>query len=184
MRSSQQYDRVLVALHWMIALLILGMIGLGLYMIELPKKHELPAGAESVRAFYFLLHKSIGMSLAALILIRVIWRLTHKTPALPTTIPRPQRIAANAVHLALYGFMLAMPLSGYMQSMYSKYATKFWGLELPRIAEADKGLKEQFSHLHEILAFIFIAFIIIHILAAVRHRLLGNDEISQRMSFK
>ena len=163
--------------------MIFAMIGLGLYMVELPKKHELPPGVESVRAFYFLLHKSIGITVAMLILLRIIWRVTHKAPALPNSISIWQKRAASAVHVALYGLMLAMPFSGYMQSMYSKYATKFWGMELPRLAEADKGLKEQFSGVHEILAFIFIALIVIHIIAAVKHRLAGN-EISRRMSFK
>lgn len=184
MRSSTQYDRVQVALHWVIALLILAMIGLGLYMVELPKKHELPPGAESVRAFYFLLHKSIGITAFFLILARLVWRLTHVAPALPAHIPLWQQRAAGSVHLMLYALLFAMPLSGYFQSMYSKYPTRFWGLELPRVAEASKELREQFAVVHEIIAFTLIALILIHIIAAVRHRLSGNDEIARRMSFK
>ncbi len=183
LNAAPKYDRIQILLHWLIALMIFAMIGLGLYMVELPKKHELPPGVESVRAFYFLLHKSIGITLAMLILLRVFWRVTHKAPTLPNSISTGQKKAANGVHFVLYGLMIAMPFSGFMQSIYSKYATKFWGMELPRLAEADKGLKEQFSQVHEILAFIFITLIAIHIIAALKHRLSGN-EISRRMSFK
>jgi len=181
--AIERYDRVQIILHWLIAFIILGMIGLGLFMVELPKKSELPVGEESVRAFYFLLHKSLGLTAAMLIVLRIIWRLTHTPPALPDSISKWQKRAAGAVHGLLYLVMLAMPLSGYMQSMYSKYATKFWGLPLPRLAEADQVMRERYTELHEYLAFVFIALIIIHIAAAVKHKISGSG-ISERMSLK
>jgi len=178
-----RYNRVQIILHWLIATLIIGMIGLGLFMVELPKQSELPPGEESVRAFYFLLHKSLGMTVAMLIVIRIFWRLTHKAPPLPDTIPKWQQKAAGAVHWLFYFLMVAMPISGFMQSMYSKYATKFWGIKLPRLVEADNSLREGYSQNHEILAFILIGLIVFHILAAFKHRLSGT-EITDRMSFK
>lgn len=180
---ADRYDRVQVFLHWLIAALILFMIGLGLFMVGLPKESELPPGQESVRAFYFLLHKSMGLTVAILIVLRVVWRLTHRAPELPPTIPAWQRGASKLVHGLLYALMVAMPLSGYLQSMYSSYDTKFWGMILPRLADADKGLREQFSEVHEILAFTLIALLVLHIAAAIKHRLAGN-EIHKRMSFK
>jgi cytochrome b561 len=181
--SSTRYDRVQIILHWLIALALFFMIGLGLYMVELPKQSELPPGEESVRAFYFLMHKSMGLTVAMLILLRVLWRLTHKAPPLPDTISKWQQRAAGAVHGAIYLAMLAMPLSGYLQSIFSKYDTKFWGIVLPRMAEADKATREQFTEIHEILAFILIGLIVIHIAAALKHRLAGSG-ISERMSLK
>ena len=121
--TAPRYDRVQIILHWLIAPIILAMIILGLFMVELPKQSELPAGEESVRAFYFLLHKSMGISVAFLIILRVFWRLTHKAPALPDTIGKWQQKAAGAVHGLFYLLMVAMPLSGFMQSIYSKYST-------------------------------------------------------------
>lgn len=179
--SVTRYDSVQVILHWLIAIAIFFMIGLGLYMVELPKKWELPPGEESARAFYFLLHKSMGITLAVLIILRIVWRLTHKAPPLPDRIPKWQQRVSGLVHGVLYLFMLAMPISGYMQSMFSKYDTKFWGLVLPRMAEADKAAREYFSEIHMILAFLFIGLILLHIAAAIKHRLAGT-EISDRMS--
>lgn len=178
-----KYNRVQVILHWLIAVIILGMIGLGLYMVELPKQSELPPGEESVRAFYFLLHKSLGITAATLILIRILWRLSHKAPALPDTVSKWQQKAAGIVHGLLYIVMIAMPFTGYLQSMYSSYDTKFWGIVLPRLTEADKAMKETFSEVHEVLAFAFILLIAIHLAAAIKHRISGTG-ISERMSLK
>ncbi|MDH5357513.1 MAG: cytochrome b [Gammaproteobacteria bacterium] len=178
-----RYDRVQIILHWLIAAIIFLMIGLGLFMVELPKQSELPPGEESVRAFYFLLHKSMGLTVAMLIILRVFWRLTHKAPALPDSIEKWQQRAAGVVHGLLYLVMVAMPLSGYAQSMFSKYDTKFWGITLPRIAEADSAMRETFTELHECLAFLFIALIVIHLAAAIKHHMAGTG-ISERMSLK
>jgi cytochrome b561 len=181
--TIQKYNRVQVILHWLIALIVLAMITLGLYMVELPKQSELPPGEESVRAFYFLLHKSLGLSAVTLILLRIIWRLTHKVPALPETVSKWQQKAAGAIHGLLYAIMIAMPLSGYLQSMYSSYDTKFWGIVLPRLAESDKMMKETFSNVHEILALIFIALLAVHIAAAIKHRI-SDTGVTERMSLK
>lgn len=181
--TALKYDRVQIILHWLIGLIILGMIALGLFMVELPKQSELPPGEESVRAFYFLLHKSMGISVAFLIVLRVFWRLTHSAPALPDSISKWQQKAAGAVHGLFYVLMVAMPLSGFMQSIYSKYSTKFWGIKLPRLAEADQGMREFYSQIHEYLAFILIALIIIHLAAVVKHKLAGSG-VSERMSLK
>ncbi len=182
MNSSMKYDRVQVTLHWVIAALILAMIALGLFMVELPKQSELPPGQESVRAFYFLLHKSLGITAAMLILVRIGWRLTHKAPPLPDTVVKWQQKASSIVHGLLYTLMLAMPISGYLQSMYSKYHTKFWGIELPRLAEANDTMKATFNEVHEVLAFLFIAMIAIHIAAAVKHKL-AKSGVIERMTF-
>ena len=185
MRTSEikQYDRGQVMFHWLIAAIILFMIGLGLYMVQLPKQSELPAGQESVRAFYFLLHKSMGITVAGLILLRILWRLSHRAPELPDFLPKWQQAASKAVHGALYLLMVVVPVTGYLQSMYSSYDTKFWGMVLPRLAHPDKGMREFFSEIHEILAFTLIAVLVIHILAAIRHRLAANG-IMERMSFR
>lgn len=183
MSDIVKYDRGQIILHWLIAALIIAMIGLGLFMVGLPKQSELPPGEESVRAFYFLLHKSLGITVAILILIRILWRFTHKAPPLPDSIDKWQQKAAGAVHGLLYFVMIAMPLSGYLQSMYSKYDTKFWGFTLPRLAEADSAMRETFSEVHEFLAFLFIGLIVLHIAAAVKHRIAGTG-ISERMSLK
>ena len=180
---TEKYDRVQIILHWLLAIILIGMIGLGLYMADLPKQSELPPGQESVRAFYFLLHKSIGLTAAILIAVRVLWRLSHEAPPLPDTLPGWQQKAAGLVHFALYLLMVAMPVSGYLQSMYSKYDTEFWGIALPRLADPDPAMRELFHELHETLATVFIILIVVHIAAAIKHRLEGTG-IVERMLLK
>lgn len=177
----KQYDLVQRWLHWSIALAIFAMIAIGLYMVQLPKEWELPEGQESVRAFWFLLHKSLGISIAVLILVRVAWRIFHKAPSLPPSIPLWQQRLSAAVHGLLYLLLIAMPLSGYLQSMYSKYDTKLWGMVLPRLAEADPDKRAYFTEIHEVLAFTLIALLILHIGAAIKHRM-NNNDIGYRMS--
>jgi cytochrome b561 len=183
MYDQQRYDIVQRLLHWTIALIILSMIGLGLYMVELPKQSELPPGEESVRAFYFLLHKSLGLTAAILIVIRIVWRVTHKAPPLPASISKFQQMAASTIHWLLYVLMIAMPVTGYMQSMYSKYPTKFWGIKLPRTAEADAVMRANFTEIHEVLAFTFIALLLVHISAAIKHKFDGSG-VMQRMTLQ
>lgn len=182
-RTIAKYDRVQIILHWLIAVIVLVMIALGLYMVQLPTKAELPVNQESVRAFYFLIHKSLGMTVAILILFRVFWRLTHKAPPLPDTVKESHKKAASVVHGLLYVVMIAMPITGYIQSMLSSYDTKFWGIVLPRLAEADSVLRKNFTETHKILAFIFIALIIVHIAAAIKHYI-DKTDLNKRMSLK
>lgn len=184
MNDIARYDKVQVVLHWLIAVVILSMIVLGLFMVQLPKQSELPPGEESVRAFWFLFHKSLGLTAAILILLRIGWRLTHKAPAPLDGLKTWQKKASQFVHGLLYALMVAVPLSGYLQSMYSKYPTKFWGIELPRLAEADPVMRENFTELHEILVFTLIAVLVLHIGAAVKHRLDGVPVMKRMSLFK
>lgn len=179
--SDARYNQGQIVLHWLVGAMIIFMLALGLWMVGLPKESELLPGQESVRAFWFLLHKSLGITIAAFIVFRVIWRLTHAAPPLPASIPSWQQRASSFVHFILYGLMIAMPLTGYLQSMYSKYPTKLWGIALPRLAEANATARETFTDLHQILAYLFIAVLVLHIGAALIHRLSGTG-ITRRIS--
>jgi cytochrome b561 len=183
-KDSARYDKVQIVLHWLIAAVIISMIILGLFMVQLPKQSELPPGEESVRAFWFLFHKSLGLTAAILIFLRLGWRLTHKVPQPLVQLKTWQKTASSFVHGLLYVLMVAVPVSGYLQSMFSKYHTKFWGIELPRLAEANPVMRENFTELHEILVFTLIAVLLIHIAAAVKHRLEGVPVLERMSLFK
>lgn len=179
--NEVRYHKVQIMLHWLIALIIFYMIGLGLWMVDLPMQHELPEGEESVRAFWFLQHKSLGLTVALLIALRVIWRVTHRSPPLPDSIPSWQQRFSSVVHYLLYAVMIAMPITGYLQSMYSQYDTHFWNITLPRLAVASESSRETFSDIHQLLAYTFITLLVVHIGAAIKHRT-KSREISSRMS--
>lgn len=173
--KAGRYDRIAIALHWLIALGILAQIALGAWMIGIPKD---PPG---FRADSFNLHKSMGITLGLLVLLRLAWRVAHPPPALPATLPTWQRRIARANHLLLYACLVVMPSSGLLGSIFSGYPIRFFGLRLPALAAKNEPLKELLSALHWGTALVFVTLIAIHVLAAVRHRLIDRDGVFERM---
>ena len=174
MTRFPSYDRIAVSLHWLIAAGVVAQIALGWWMIDIPK---LPAG---VRAYWFNLHKSIGLTLAALIVIRIVWRLTHRPPPMPASVPLWQARVASVSHVLMYVCMIVMPLAGYLGSIYSGYPIKYFGSTLPGWGAKDDTLKEFFSTVHYATAWLFMTLISLHVAAAVKH-LLDRDDIFARM---
>jgi cytochrome b561 len=170
-----RYDHVAITLHWLIAAGVLVQIALGWWMIDIPKQ---PVG---IRAYWFNLHKSIGLSLAILIALRVAWRLTHLPPTLPGSVPRWQVRAAQASHLMLYACLLVMPLAGYLGSVFSGYPIKYFGLAVPGWGWKDEALKDFFSAMHYSTACLFMAAIGLHVAAALKHWLIDRDGVFARM---
>jgi len=176
--QNARYTTVAILLHWLIGLAILAQLALGLWMVELPKA---PPG---LRSGWFNIHKSIGLTIAVLIVIRVLWRVTHQAPALPSGMPAWQVKLTTGVHHLLYLLMVFVPTTGILGSVFSKYPIKYFGIDLPRLAEPDAGLKEFFGECHEISTTIIMVLIGLHILAALKHRFIDKDDIFQRMSVK
>ena len=174
MSNTERYTRVAIILHWLIALGVLWQIALGWSMIEIPKN---PPG---VRVYWFNFHKSIGLTLGMLILLRIVWRITHGAPPLPAHIPNWQRLAAKASHFGLYACMIVMPLSGYLGSSFTKYPIKYFGYTLPHWGWDAPAYKEICSQVHYITVIVFMTLIAIHFLAAVKH-MLARDGVIRRM---
>jgi cytochrome b561 len=174
-RAAARYDHVAMALHWLVAIGVIVQIVLGLWMIDIPK---LPAG---VRAYWFNLHKSIGITIGVLIFLRLAWRLGHRPPPLPSTVPRWQSRAAHASHWLLYACMLTMPLSGYLGSTFSGYPIKYFGITLPGWGWKDDAIKEVLSSVHFAAAILFISLITLHVLAALKHLFIDRDGVFHRM---
>lgn len=175
MTNEARYTRTAIVLHWLIALGVFAQLALGWWMIDIPKS---PPG---VRAYWFNIHKSIGLTLGALILIRIVWRLTHRPPALPASIPSWQRALAAVNHGLLYACMLIMPVSGYLGSSFTKYPIKYWGYTLPHWGWDAPPLKELTSQIHHGTVVLFMLLIALHLAAAIKHRVLGHDGIFERM---
>lgn len=172
--TGGRYTHVAVTLHWLIAGLIVTQLLLGWWMIGIPKE---PVG---VRAYWFNLHKSIGMTIALLVVLRIAWRIRHPAPALPVTVPAWQRRAAAVSHALLYACLLGMPLVGFLGSTFSGYPIKYFGLALPQWGFKSPPLKEFFSAVHLSLAWVFMTLIALHAGAAVKH-LLDRDGVFGRM---
>lgn len=171
---APRYGAVAVALHWLIAALVFCQIYLGWWMIEIPKY---PVG---VRAAWFNLHKSIGLTIALLVLARLAWRLRHAPPPLPASVPRWQARAAGASHFLLYAALLLQPLAGYLGSTFSGYPIKYFGVTLPNWGWDAPLLKDVLSQVHFALAWLITLLVLVHIAAAIAH-LVKRDGVFQRM---
>lgn len=169
-----RYTLPAIALHWVIAVLVIGMLILGYTMVDIPK--GVPG-----RAVYFNLHKSLGVLAGVLILLRLGWRLAHPAPPLPRGTSRLMARAAQWSHGLLYLCMVLQPATGYLSSSFNKYGIRFFGLALPNWAWEDKHLRELFMTYHQLIAFAFIVLIVVHVLAACKHLLIDRDRIFGRM---
>ncbi len=170
-----RYTTVAIVLHWLIALALLAQIAFGWFLETVPRGGPL-------RGFYVNLHKSTGLTLALLIVVRLGWRMANSPPRLPPSMPAWERLAAQSSHVALYVCMLGMPLSGYIASNFSKYGVKFFNsLTLPPWGPDDALIYSIFNATHVFLSYAFVALIVLHVLAALRHAM-RKDGVFSRMS--
>ncbi len=170
---TEHYSTTAMALHWLTAVLVFTLIGIGWYMVDLPKGPD--------RGEYFALHKSIGLSVFALICLRIAWRVGHRPPPLPDELPRWQRWMAQLVHLAFYAVLIVQPLSGYLSSSFSGYRTSLFGVPLPHWGWRDAPLNELFTEIHVIGSLALVLLIAFHLLGAASHLLNGQGHIIRRM---
>jgi cytochrome b561 len=197
-KAIQKYSKPAIILHWLTGLLILGMFGLGWYMADLPK--DLPKTAtldlfdlgiytmqfpEAItpRTFYFNLHKSVGVTLLVLLLMRLYVRVVQGYPAFPSTLKDWERKLADVAHKGLYVLMVALPLSGIVMALNSKYGIVWFGLPLVQGAD-NPDLREAFKEVHEIIGVILISIIVVHVAAALKHKVIDKDDVMARMSLK
>jgi cytochrome b561 len=172
--TAAQYTGTAKVLHWLMALLIIGLFALGQYMSDLsmsPRKLQL-----------YSWHKWVGVTVFFLLLVRVGWRITHRPPALPEQMSKLQRIASNVGHAALYLLMLAIPISGWLMSSAKGYQTVWFGvLPIPDLLGKDKQLGDALAELHGALNGLLMFIVAIHVLAALKHHFIDRDNILRRM---
>ncbi|MEJ6022059.1 cytochrome b [Ramlibacter sp. PS4R-6] len=167
------YSRATVALHWLLAVLLIAQLVLGWWMVDLPKS---PPG---LRAGWFNVHKSIGIVLAVLVALRLAWRASHPAPA-AHALPAWQLAAAQATHGALYACMLLMPVSGFLGSSFTRYPIRFFGAALP-LPHADwPAAKQLMADFHLAAAYAFVVLVALHVAASAWHWL-QHDGVAARM---
>ena len=174
MQSGGRYSKKAIFLHWLLALALLAQIAFGWFLDEVPR-------GTPERTIYVNLHKSLGLLIGMTILLRTYWRLTHATPALPSTVPAWERRAAQWSHALLYTCMLVMPLSGYLASNFSRYGVNFFNsIKLAPWGADDAALYAVFNEVHVLTSRIFVTLIALHVLAALRH-LVARDGVFGRI---
>lgn len=169
--SSNRYSSPAIVLHWLSAILVIGMIGWGIWMADLPK------GAE--RSWAFGVHKSFGLLAIVLIAVRIAWRASHRPPDNPALAGTERKLAAAAHHL-LYVLLVLVPAAGLTSVSFTKYPLKFFGIPIPKPGYPDEALNAFFSNTHSVLAWTLAAVIAVHVAAAIRHGL-RHDGTLQRM---
>ena len=191
---AQRYTAVAIVLHWAIAVAILFMIPMGLWMHESAEHGEVSARLFSA----YQLHKSIGLTVLALSLVRLGWRLANPPPPMPVHMPGWERFIAKATHWAFYALMIGMPLSGwlYVSTGWSIHdeaplpvATHWFGLfQVPALFglnQADLGVREDTAEAaltaHAYLAYAALGLAALHVLAALKHQFFDKDEVLAHM---
>jgi cytochrome b561 len=173
MNTADRYTRTAAALHWLLALMIFGSLGMGLYMTSLPLSPE--------RLKLTNWHKWAGITILALSALRLLWRLTHRPPA---DVPMPlwQRRAAHITHMLLYTLFFAVPLVGWCYSSAAGYPVVWLGvLPLPDLVSPDRDLAATLKPLHGLLAKVLAAAVLLHIAGALKHQFLDRDGLLRRM---
>ncbi len=172
--NNPRYNSTSIALHWLIAIGLIGTFALGLYMTDLslsPTKLKL-----------YSWHKWAGMSLLVFALIRLLWRLTHPAPKLPSHMSGFMQDIANLMHWILYLLMFAIPLSGWLMSSAQGFPVVWFGvLPLPDLVAKDPALGENLKNLHIVLNYSFLALLAAHIGAALKHHFIDKDTVLTRM---
>jgi cytochrome b561 len=172
-QAPGRYDGVMIALHWIVALLIFGLWGVGHWMEGLPK--------DDFRAQVFGLHKGIGVIVLALVVLRIVWRTLHAAPDLPSGMGPVERLAAKGGHLLLYVLMIALPASGVIMSQTKGFAVKVFGLTLPTFVGKNEALHEVAEALHAGMGWLLAAILVAHVAAALRHQYMLRDGVLDRM---
>jgi cytochrome b561 len=170
-----RYDGVAIGLHWLVAALAIAVAVLGLMIPEAPRGSEW-------RDWVLLLHRSIGMTILAAMVLRMLWRLNHPAPPLPASLRPIEAFLAHATHVLLYIAFLAMPLAGYLNTAAAGHSLSLFGLvTIPPLIAENQRLAQIAIALHLAGQFAVYGFVALHVAAALMHGIIRRDGIFSRM---
>ncbi|MDP4076607.1 cytochrome b [Acidovorax sp. A1169] len=173
-----RYTRTAMLMHWVLGLALISAFGVGLYMTGLPFSPQ--------RLKLYNWHKWAGVTILTLSVLRILWRLTHRPPALPAAMvqamPRWQTLAHHATHGLLYALFLAVPLIGWAYSSAAGFPIVFLGMwQLPDFVPVSKELAEAIKPWHQYTAFAMAGLVVLHVAAALKHQFIDRDGLIGRM---
>ena len=171
---GQRFTPLQRLLHWLMAFCILAMLFIGVGMVSTVAPKYLPLVS---------IHKSLGIAILLLALIRLAVRLRYGAPSLPADLPEPMRLAAHLSHYALYILMIGMPLLGWSMLSAAAYPVVLYGgVRLPAIAPQSDSLHTLLWNAQFYLAFVFFALVLMHLAAALFHALVRRDGVFESMA--
>jgi len=170
--SETHFGIVAIFLHWIIAILLIALLILGLYMVRVP------ISLEKLKLYGW--HKEYGMLALLLIIARSIWRISNVIPLL--SLPWWEKLAARSVHYTFYGFMFAMPITGWIITSASGLPVSFFGwFVFPDLVSPNPDTMSLFQQIHKWLGYGLIMTIFLHTAAALKHHFINKDDILKRM---
>ncbi len=171
---TESYGIIAQVLHWLVAVLVFAQIGIGLYAANLP--------VSLARLQWLSRHKSLGLAILALVLLRLGWRAWNPPPELPVSMPRWERRAALATHRLFYLLLILAPLAGWLYASAAGLSVNWFDLfQVPDLVSKDRQLAELFKALHIGLVALLGSLVAVHVGAALRHRLFLRDGVMHRM---
>ncbi len=173
--TTDAYGVVNKTIHWVIAILVIGMVIFGLYLGYLPDNSP-------YKGMLINLHKSVGMTILILMLFRLYWRIIDRLPVLPITVPSWEKKAAHSVQACFYIVLLIMPISGWIMSSFGGHPVMFWGLFNARLpVSKNTVLAGNFFTVHSVVAWMIVGLLVLHIGAAFKHHFIEKNNVLRRM---
>lgn len=178
MKENAKYPASMRAMHWLMAILIIGQIFVGWFMTPYNEARE-----PLVSQLYWW-HKSFGLLAFLFVFIRLTNRLGHRTPELPETLPTLDRKLAHFVHRAFYFMIIMLPITGYTLSSTYEYSDgiTFFGIVVPELIPDSEAVFEAADWLHGILAYTLLSVIVMHVAGALKHRYFDSNPANDVLS--
>ncbi|HQT80845.1 MAG: cytochrome b [Ferrovum sp. 37-45-19] len=172
----EKYTKTAVILHWLIAVFIVVAFPLGLYMSDL--------SLSPLKLKLYAYHKWIGITVLGLFFLRILWRLTHRPPALPDRLQVWEKRLSHSVHGIIYLLLLLVPLTGWLHSSAAGVSVVYLNLiHLPNLVAKNKELSNTLKEIHETLNWVLVSFVALHILGAIKHQWRDKVNLLSRMTF-
>jgi len=171
--TKNTWGSIAKSFHWIIALLVIGLLGVGLYM----------GGMENspLKFQVYTVHKSLGFLVLWLVALRLVWKFYTRAPDLISA-HKWERALAHGTHFLLYVCLILQPLSGWIMSSASGRASPLiYGFDLPQIVDPDLSIGGLFHDIHEITGYVLLALVSLHFAGALKHHFIDRDETLRRM---
>ncbi|ESQ16262.1 MAG: hypothetical protein N838_26950 [Thiohalocapsa sp. PB-PSB1] len=181
MMTTTRYTLTQRSLHWLIALLVFGLLAIGLIFMTLGYDGTKEMFGDAITNDLYKYHKTFGIILFLLMILRVGLRFKSPPPAYEQALTGAERVIGGGTHLLLYVLLLGLPIGGALATALSGYPVEFFNWNLPALVGENKALGEQLFKLHGIAGLIVLALVVVHIAAAIKHWWL-KDGIMQRIT--
>jgi cytochrome b561 len=172
--TADTYGIIAQAMHWLVAAMVLAQLGLGLYAADLP--------VSLARLQWLSRHKSLGLTILAVVLLRLAWRSMNRPPALPAAMPSWQQRAARATHWLLYALLFLAPLSGWLHASAAGLSANWFGLfQVPDLISQNQELSALLKTVHRTCVALLSILLLGHAGAALWHAFVLRDGVLYRM---